>query len=70
MHIDHRLAPVQFVEHRPVARIAQPAVAVVGLQADAVGLERVEDILDFALRAIGVEHRQGRNQAEPAGIEK
>ena len=40
MHIDHGLAAVQFLQHRLVHRIAEPLVAVVALQVDAVGLER------------------------------
>ena len=68
MHVDHRLAPVEFVEHRPVDGIAQPLVAVVRLQPDAVGFERVEHVFDLFKRGVDVEHRERGEQAEASGI--
>jgi len=68
MHIDHRLAPVELVENRPIRRVAQPLVAVIRLQPDAVRLERVERVFDFLERGVDVEHRERREQAEAAGI--
>jgi hypothetical protein len=45
--VNHRFAAVQLVQNRLIRRIAAPFVSVIGLQIDAVGLERIERVLDF-----------------------
>ncbi len=47
-------------------RVAEPLVAVTALQADAVGLQRVEGVFDLFQGRVDVEHRQRREQAEAA----
>ena len=66
MEIDHRLAPVEFVEHRREGFVARPLVVVVGHQRDAVDLEHVEGIFDFAQAAFGIGQRKSREVAEAA----
>ena len=68
MDVDHGLAAVQLLQHRLVHRIAQPFVAVVGLQVDAVGLDGVEGVFDLLQRHVDVHHRQRREHAEAARI--
>src|SRR5450755_2181054 len=68
MDIDDRLASVEFVPYGFVRRIAEPLVAVVGLQADAIRLQRIEGIFDFLERRVDVEHGQRREQSEAARI--
>ncbi len=68
MGIDHGLAAIEFLEHRHESGIAEIFVAVAGEQPDAVGLEHVERIFDFAQAAFGVGQRYGGEQAELAGI--
>jgi hypothetical protein len=58
MRVDHGVAPVQLVEHRLEQLFAQPVVAVAGQQANSVGLQRVESVLDFFKAGINV--RQGQ----------
>ena len=48
---DDRLAPIELVHHRRKGGIAEPFVAVAREQPDAVGLERVERIVDLAQAA-------------------
>jgi hypothetical protein len=60
MDVDHRFAPVQLLENRPVSRIAEPFVSVIRLQIDTIGLERIERIFDLFERGVEVEHRQRR----------
>ena len=48
VHVHDGFAPVQFVHHRPEVGVAQPPVAVAREEPDAVGLERVERVRDFA----------------------
>src|SRR6476660_5204680 len=64
MHIDDGLAPVEFLEHWLVSRIAEPFVAVTALQADAVGFQGVEGVFDLLESGIDLQHRQRREQAE------
>src|SRR5712671_3673113 len=66
MDIDHRLAPVELLEHRLVDRIAEPFVAVIRLNADAVSLQGIEGIFDFLEGRVDVDHRERREQAEAA----
>src|SRR5260221_2769900 len=49
MHVNDSLAPVEFLEHRLVSRVAEPFVAVAALQADPVGLQ-VSKAYSIALR--------------------
>ena len=63
-----RLAAVQLLHHRLEGGIAQPFVAIAGEQDDAVGLERVEAVLDLAQAAFDVGQRQRREHAEAAGM--
>ena len=51
MNINHGLAAIEFLEHRRVQGIAEPFVAVIGLQPDAIRLERIEGVLDLAQAA-------------------
>ena len=66
MNIDHGLAPVEFLPYRLVRRVAEPLVAIVGLQADAIRLQRIEGIFDFLQRAVGVEAKTWVARALPA----
>ena len=66
MHVDHRLAPVELVEHRHEGRVAEILVLVAGEQPDAVGLQRVERVLDLLEAAVRVGQRDRGKQAEPA----
>ncbi len=68
MGVNHRLAPVELLEHRHEGRIAEIFAAVAGEQADAVGLEHVERVLDLAQAAFGIGQRNGGEQAEAAGM--
>ena len=68
VHVDQRLAPVEFGIDRIERRVAEILVAVAREQADAVGLERVEGVFDFLQAAVGVGRRDGGEQAEAAGV--
>ncbi len=68
MGVDHGLAPVELVEHRGQHLVAEPVVAVARQHVDAVGLERIEGARDLLQRRVDVRQRQGREQAEAAGI--
>jgi hypothetical protein len=68
MHKDHGLSPVEFFENGSKGGIAEPFVAIARQQGDAVGLQRVERILDLAQRAFGVRQGNCGKQAEPAGV--
>src|SRR5260370_17648249 len=64
MQIDEGLAPVEFLEHWLVSRIAEPFVAVTALQADPIGFQGVEGVFDLLESGIDLQHRQRREQAE------
>ena len=64
MEIDHRLAAVEFLEHRRKSRIAGIFAVIIGQQADAVGLQLVQRIGDFAQAALDIGQRQAREHAE------
>ena len=66
VEIDHRLAPVELVEHRREGLVAGILVDVVGRQRDAVGVERVVGVFDLAQAALDVRQRQRREMAEAA----
>ena len=57
MGVDHGLAPVQFGPNGSKGLIAQPPVAITGEQADTIGFERVEGILDLPQAAFDIRHR-------------
>ena len=62
MHIDHGFAPVELFEDRLVGGVAEPFVAVVGLQIDAVGLQRIEGVFDLFQRQITSSIDSGANR--------
>jgi hypothetical protein len=68
MHVDHGLAAVELLQHRLEERVAEPLVAVIALQPDAVGLECVERVLDLLERGVDIQHRERCKQSEPARI--
>jgi hypothetical protein len=51
------LRPVQLVENRLENAMTEPLFAVIRLQADTIGLQRIEGIFDFLERPVDVEHR-------------
>ena len=60
MHIGDCLAAIELLQHRLIGRIAEPLVAVIGLQVDAVGVQRIEDVFDLFQGGVDVHHRQRR----------
>ena len=66
MEIDHCLAAIELVEDGLKAHVPQPTIAVARHQANAVGLQRVEGVLDLAKARLGIPHRECCEQAEPA----
>ena len=68
MHVDDGLASVEFLEHGLVHRMAQPFVAVIGLQVDAIRLDDVECVLDLLERGIDIHHRERREDPEAPRI--
>ena len=67
MRVDHAFAPVQFGEHRREGGITEVFRFVIGIEADAVGLEGVERVFDFVEAALDVGERQRHEEAEAAG---
>ena len=60
MHVHDRVATVQILPHRLEVGVAGPAIAVVvGINADAVGLQGVEAVLDLLHDAFDVGQRNG-----------
>src|SRR4029079_8994870 len=68
MEVDHRLATIELLEDRAIGRIAGPLVAVVGLQAEPISLQRAERIVDLPQARVDVDHRQRGEEAEALGI--
>ena len=68
MGIDRGVAPVELLPDRIEERVAEPLVAVVRHHADAIDVERVEDVADFLQRLVDMRQRQRREDAEPAGM--
>ena len=68
MDVDERLAPVELLEHRIEARIADPFIVIARHELDPVGLQHVERIGDLAQAALDIGHRQRREQSEAAGM--
>ena len=68
VEIDHRAAPVELVEYRREIGIAGIFAAVIGEQADAVGLELVERMADFRQARIHVRQGQAGEDAEALGM--
>jgi hypothetical protein len=64
MHIDDDFAPVELFQHRLEERMPEPFVAVVGLQPNAVRLERVERVGDLLERGVDVQHGQRCEQTK------
>ena len=64
MHEDHGLATVKFIEHRLVVGITSRFAAITSEQADAVRLEYIERILDFAQTTFDVWQRNSAEKAE------
>ncbi len=48
MDEDHRLAPIELREHRVEHGVAEPVVTVAGEDADPVGVQHVEGVLELA----------------------
>jgi hypothetical protein len=68
MHVDHRLAAVEFLVDRCERRIAEVFAVVAGEEPDTVGLQGIEGVCDFLEAAVGVRRRDRGEQAEPAGV--
>src|SRR5579875_755647 len=68
MGVDDGLAAVELLEQREVVRIAEPFIAHIGHQRDAVGLERIERVSGFDKAALDIEDRHRREDAEAAGV--
>ena len=68
MDVDHRLAAIQLLPQRREGRIAEPELVVARLDADAVGLQRIERVFGLFEAAIDIGQRQRREQAETAGM--
>src|SRR5262249_17623686 len=64
--IDHGLAPIELLVDRGKRRIAEILVLVTGQQADAVGVERVEGVLDLLEAALRVRRRDDGKKTEAA----
>ena len=64
MNKDDGFAPVQFAPDRREDRVAGIFVANAAEDADAIRVQRVEGVLDFAQRAINVRHRYGSEQSK------
>ena len=63
-----RLSLVQHLEDRRVVWIAKPTLAEIGHQADAVDFQRLEDVVDLGQAGVDLVDRQGREDAELAGM--
>ena len=68
MNKDDGFAPVQFAPDRREDRVAGIFIANAAEDADAIRVQRVEGVLDFAQRAVDVRHRDGGEQPEPPGM--
>ena len=68
MGIDHGPAAVDLFEEREVMRIAEPFVADIGHQRDAIGLQLIERVFRFAHAALDIEDRHRGEDAEAAGM--
>jgi hypothetical protein len=67
MHIHHSIAAVELIHHGCEGAVAEPLLVHAGHEADAVGLQYVECILDLGEAAVDVGQRQGSEHTEPAG---
>ena len=68
MDVDHSVAPVEFLHHRTVSRIAEPGVSIARKKTDAVGLERVVGVSDFLQCGVNVGQGHGGEEAEPVRV--
>jgi hypothetical protein len=68
VNIHDGFAAVQFLVNRSQLGIPQPDVPIIRIQADSVRLQRVERILRFPKRALGVGDRNAGKNAETAGM--
>ena len=69
MHVNDRIAAVELLPHGIEVGIARPAaLIVVGVDADAVGLQRVEAVFDFLHHAVDIGQRHAGEQAEALGM--
>ena len=64
MVVDHRLAAIEFLEHRPERGVAEVFAGVTRHQAKAVGFQRVERVGDFLEATLGIGQRQRGENAE------
>jgi hypothetical protein len=64
--VDDAVAAIQLAPERLELRVAQPRPLVARADPDAVDLEGVIGVFHFLERAIDIEHRQRREQAELA----
>jgi hypothetical protein len=64
MNVDDRAASIQFLKHRREERIAEPLVSVAREQPDAIGLERIEGILELTKASILIGQRQYGKRSE------
>ena len=65
MKVEDGASTIELLEYRSERGVARPLVAVVRHQADAVGLEDVEGVGDFAQAPLGIGQRQRGEKAEP-----
>ena len=69
VHVDDRAAPVELLPHRIEVRIAGPAgLIVIGVNPDAVGLQRVEPVLDLFHNPIDIGQGHACEQPETLGM--
>ena len=66
--VNHGLAPVEFLIYGSERRISQPFIPIAGKQADAVGFQRVQPVLDLVQGAVVIGHGHVDKHAEPSGV--
>jgi len=64
----HGAAAVELLQQRREPVVAEPGVAVVGRQADAVHVQHVVGVGELGKGGVRVAQRQGREQPEPPGM--
>src|SRR6185437_3853645 len=68
MGIDKGFAAMELLEQREVMRIAEPPIAHIGHERDAVGLQRIERVFRLAQAALDIEDRHRGEKPETAAM--
>src|ERR1041384_8397511 len=69
MHVDDRVAPIEFLPHRLEVRITRPAaLVVVRVDADAVDLQLIEHVFDLCEGSVDIGHRDAAELTELGGV--